>query len=189
MAAVTRWSSESGGRRGAGAGPGRRRRGVALALAAVLALQATGCGTIFYPERKNQGSGSLDPAIVILDGLGLFLFIIPGVIAFAVDFSNDTIYLPGWSDDLVGLGNESSPHSAAPSTDVVVLHVAARRLDLQIVCDAIEAQTGRRFDPDGARFVVTELTSTADVPRALREQCYVARNVDAESGPPRGGGW
>ena len=31
----------------------------------------------------------------MLDGIGLLLFIIPGVIAFAVDFSTGAIYLPG----------------------------------------------------------------------------------------------
>lgn len=33
--------------------------------------------------------------IAVLDGIGLLLFIIPGIIAYAVDFSNGTIYLPG----------------------------------------------------------------------------------------------
>jgi hypothetical protein len=32
--------------------------------------------------------------VVALDAVGLLLFFIPGVIAFAVDFSNGTIYLP-----------------------------------------------------------------------------------------------
>lgn len=72
-----------------------RRHLLAGGSAALLATGLAGCGTILYPERKGQGSGRLDPAIVMLDGLGLLLFLIPGVIAFAVDFSNDTIYLPG----------------------------------------------------------------------------------------------
>ena len=33
----------------------------------------------------------------MLDALGLFVWFIPGVIAFAVDFSNGTIYLPSGS--------------------------------------------------------------------------------------------
>ena len=33
--------------------------------------------------------------MAVLDGIGLLFFILPGVIAFAVDFSNGTIYLPG----------------------------------------------------------------------------------------------
>jgi len=67
----------------------------ALALIVAMTLNLVSCGTILYPERKGQGSGRIDPAIAILDGVGLLLFLIPGVIAFAVDFNNDTIYLPG----------------------------------------------------------------------------------------------
>ncbi len=57
--------------------------------------QLAGCGTIIHPERKGQKDGRIDPGIAVLDGIGLLFFIIPGVIAFAVDFSNGTIYLPG----------------------------------------------------------------------------------------------
>ena len=57
-------------------------------------MSSLGCGTIMYPERKGQSLGKIDPAVAILDGLGLLLFLVPGVIAFAVDFSNGTIYLP-----------------------------------------------------------------------------------------------
>jgi len=53
------------------------------------------CGTIMYPERKGQRDGRLDIGVVLLDGIGLLFFIIPGVIAYAVDFTNGTIYLPG----------------------------------------------------------------------------------------------
>lgn len=68
-----------------------RRGWMAIAL---LAVPQAGCGTIFWPERKGQPAGPLDPKVVILDALGLLLFFIPGVIAFAVDFNNGTIYLP-----------------------------------------------------------------------------------------------
>ena len=70
-------------------------------LIVLLALQATSCGTLIHPERRGQPySGRLDPAIVALDAVGLLLFFIPGVIAFAVDFSNGTIYLPPESASL-----------------------------------------------------------------------------------------
>jgi len=62
-----------------------------------LVFQLTACGTLMYPERKGQKTGKIDPNVAILDGLGLLLFIIPGVIAFAVDFTTGTIYLPGTS--------------------------------------------------------------------------------------------
>ena len=60
----------------------------------LLVFQLAGCGTIFYPERRGQRAGNLDVGIVILDGIGLLFAIVPGVIAFAVDFSNGCIYLP-----------------------------------------------------------------------------------------------
>ncbi len=61
----------------------------------VLSLTQVACGTLLYPERAGQTQrGLIDTSIVLLDGLGLFFFLIPGVIAFAVDFSNNTIYLP-----------------------------------------------------------------------------------------------
>jgi len=64
-------------------------------ICAVLILQLAGCGTIMYPERKGQKSGKIDAGVAILDGIGLLFFLIPGIIAFAVDFNNGTIYLPG----------------------------------------------------------------------------------------------
>ena len=69
----------------------QRREWLAIAL---FAVPLAGCGTIFWPERRGQPAGPLDPKVVILDALGLLLFFIPGVIAFAVDFNNGTIYLP-----------------------------------------------------------------------------------------------
>jgi hypothetical protein len=63
-------------------------------LALFLATE-TGCGSLLHRERVNQPhSNDLDWKIVALDGLGLLLFFIPGVIAFAVDFYTGAIYMP-----------------------------------------------------------------------------------------------
>lgn len=75
-------------------------------LAIVLLVQSVSCGTLLYPERIGQTRGRLDPAVVALNAAGLLLFVVPGAIAFAVDFYNGTIYLPpdtyrGQSPDLV----------------------------------------------------------------------------------------
>jgi hypothetical protein len=64
-------------------------------ICGVFTMQLMGCGTLMYPERRGQRAGSLDAGVAVLDGIGLLFGIIPGVIAFAVDFSNGTIYLPG----------------------------------------------------------------------------------------------
>lgn len=65
-------------------------RGLCLSMLPI----STGCGTILHPERRGQCAGPLDWKIVALNGIGLLFFFLPGVIAFAVDFSNGTIYLP-----------------------------------------------------------------------------------------------
>ncbi len=78
---------------------------VHLLVCAVLIFQLVGCGTIMYPERKGQKAGRIDMGVALLDGLGLLFFLIPGVIAFAVDFNNGTIYLPGTSISSLELKN------------------------------------------------------------------------------------
>jgi len=61
-------------------------------LVATLLTQVTACGSIFYPDRRGQ----IDPAIAVLDAVGLLFYIIPGLIAFAVDFATGAIYFePG----------------------------------------------------------------------------------------------
>jgi hypothetical protein len=47
-----------------------------------------------HPERIGQSQGRIDWRIAALDTAGLLLFFVPGVIAFAVDFYNGTIFLP-----------------------------------------------------------------------------------------------
>jgi hypothetical protein len=70
------------------------KRSVVGSLLTVLLLELTACGTVFYPERKGTVSGEIDPVVAIGDAVGLLFFLLPGVIAFAVDFTNGTIYLP-----------------------------------------------------------------------------------------------
>ncbi|MEQ8790630.1 MAG: hypothetical protein RIC55_30310 [Pirellulaceae bacterium] len=74
-------------------------RGLAPVVSATLLTPAlSGCGSILYPERVGQPrNGPLDWKVVALDGLGLLLFFIPGVVAFAVDFYNGTIFLPTYA--------------------------------------------------------------------------------------------
>jgi len=64
-------------------------------LLLLLSLPLQSCGTIMYSERqKEPHSGKLDPNILILDGIGLLFFILPGIVAFGVDFYTGAIYLP-----------------------------------------------------------------------------------------------
>jgi len=71
------------------------RRFVLFVLICALLSQSVACGTLLYPERRGQTSGKIDPGIAILDGIGLLVFLVPGLIAFAVDFTTGAIYVPG----------------------------------------------------------------------------------------------
>ena len=78
------------------------RRWLTGAVVGVSIVALSGCGTMFYPERKGQLSGDVD-LVAIANGVGLLFFIVPGVIAYAVDFSNGTIYLPSASSASVDI--------------------------------------------------------------------------------------
>lgn len=66
-------------------------------LVAALLTQMTACGSIFFPDRRGQIDGKVDPLVIGLDAIGLLFYIIPGLIAFGVDFATGAIYLPGGS--------------------------------------------------------------------------------------------
>jgi len=74
--------------------PISRARFMSLSFFGLLEIATLGCGTILHPARKGQPAGQLDWGVVALDAVGLLFFFVPGVIAFAVDFNNGTIYLP-----------------------------------------------------------------------------------------------
>lgn len=71
-----------------------RRQVLAGLSVASLSLLHSGCGMFLYPERRGQPAGRIDWKVVTLDAIGLLLFFVPGLIAFAVDFSTGAIYLP-----------------------------------------------------------------------------------------------
>lgn len=65
-----------------------------LALTGSL-LTTPSCGALLFPERQHAPhSEKLDPNILILDGIGLLFFIVPGLVAFGVDFYTGAAYLP-----------------------------------------------------------------------------------------------
>jgi len=75
-------------------------KSVCLLVSLVLIFGVNSCGTILYPERRGQTGGKIDVGVALLDGLGLLLFVVPGVVAFVVDFSTGAIYLPPESSRL-----------------------------------------------------------------------------------------
>lgn len=71
----------------------------------VYLFNSAGCGVLLYPERQGQDGGKIDPVVAILNGVGLLLYVIPGLVAFAIDFHQGTIYLPNTSASLDSSGD------------------------------------------------------------------------------------
>ena len=121
---------------------------MSIIVCTVFFLQVVGCGTIIYPERKGQTKGKIDTSIAILDGLGLLLFIIPGVIAFAVDFNNGTIYLPP--------GKSSKNLNEDEKGSLAVVKILSNKLDLYAVAQVIKEHTGQIIEFDSPDLVIFE---------------------------------
>lgn len=102
------------------------RRFLAAMTAAVLLLNTVGCGTLIYPERRGQTSGRIDPGIAILDGVGLLVFIIPGLIAFGVDFMTGAIYMPGGEKTTAVVPLGEGPVDPAAVEQLVVERTGSR---------------------------------------------------------------
>ncbi len=120
-------------------------------VCAVIIVQLVGCGTIFYPERKGQKAGNIDVGIVLLDGIGLFFFLIPGIIAYAVDFSNGTIYLPGTSRGSLDLKN------------IKQVKFDPKHTTLAGIERIIKAQTGYTVQMDQSHMRIAKLRSTNEM--------------------------
>jgi hypothetical protein len=126
---------------------------VGLTLAAVV-FHSSGCGTLLHPERQGQPhSGRIDPSIVLLDGLGLLLFFVPGVIAFAVDFGTGAIYLP---PDNYG---QSEHGGFAPAT-CEVIHVPPEELTQEKLETVLSERTGQPVKFAPGSYHVRELDKT-----------------------------
>lgn len=83
----------------------------------VATLNTVACGYLIYPERQGQRGDHVDGTVVALDAVGLLFFILPGVVAFAVDFASGCIYLPKGKDGVFSL-NETAPQDWVAVTRV-----------------------------------------------------------------------
>lgn len=137
---------------------------VRLALVAALAIQTAGCGTILHPERRGQRGGRLDVGVVILDAIGLLFFVIPGVIAFAVDFSNGTIYLPGGGRGILS-EVRFDPKAGDPKAAVEAILLARTGRAVKLDQPGVEVVALGSLDEARARFA-SRPVYTASVPKA-----------------------
>lgn len=140
-----------------------RRLGALLTVA--LAFHVSGCGTLLYPERKGQKDGKIDTTVALLDCIGLLLFVIPGVIAFIIDFNNGTIYLPGThrerrDSDRDGDSRVETPEAAGWTA----VHVGHDRLDAATIRTVVGRRTGQWLDMDDPRIQVTRVATISNLP-------------------------
>lgn len=131
-----------------------------IVIIIVLIIQLTACGYFLYPERRGQGPmGRIDPAVAILDGLGLLVFIVPGVIAFAVDITNGTLYFP-------------SGHHFSPSTStgpITMIQVNPGELDMDTIREIVKKRTGVSITADLRKVEIYELDRFEDIEAKLDE--------------------
>jgi hypothetical protein len=120
-------------------------------LTVALVSNLASCGTIIYPDRSGQKAGQIDPLVAVLDGFGLLFFFIPGVIAFAVDFSNHSIYLPHGH---APRHRESHQYSQQP------LNGKIERADIERM---VRAETGMQISLQQSNLQVVRLQSVADL--------------------------
>lgn len=128
---------------------------ISIAFITTLLFNLSACGTILHPERKGQRSGNIDAGVAVLDGIGLLFFVIPGVIAYAVDFTNGTIYLPG--------GKRSSLETDGNTDDILALHVGKENLSENAIQHIIQAQTGKAVNTTNAQIYKMHPDGTTNV--------------------------
>lgn len=109
------------------------KRGALVGVLIACMLGTTACGVILYPERRGQASGQIDPGIAIFDGIGLLFFIVPGVIAYAVDFATGTIYLP-----------HSASNGDFDVNNATAIQTGNKHLDEAAIQRAIRRHTGEQ---------------------------------------------
>lgn len=110
-------------------------------LAATLFTQLTACGTLFFPDRRGQIEGRIDPVVAGLNAIGILFYVIPGLIAFGIDFATGAIYLPG------GVTSQVNPEDLNNLVD------SDGQIDPSKLKALIEVQTGHNLPLDDPRLI------------------------------------
>jgi hypothetical protein len=148
----------------------RLMRGCSLVLVTAMLLQLMSCGYILYPERRGQPKGNLDVGVVLLDGVGLLFFLIPGIVAYAVDFSSNAIYVPP--------GQAKAVPPMLDLDEMTVVRMDPDRMDRETIERVIEEQVGRDIDLASSDLRVYEIDENGNfVPRDQSKPIpYVAQS-------------
>ena len=118
-----------------------KTRIIGSVVALSLVTQLTACGTLFFPDRRGQIEGRIDPVVAGLNAIGILFYVIPGLIAFGIDFASGAIYLPG------GLTSQVDPQDLQNVVD------ADGKIDTAKLKALIEMQTGHSLPLDDPRLI------------------------------------
>ncbi|MFP5424084.1 MAG: polyribonucleotide nucleotidyltransferase [Gammaproteobacteria bacterium] len=110
-------------------------------IVAALLTQLTACGTLFFPDRRGQIEGRIDPMVAGLNAIGILFYVIPGLIAFGIDFATGAIYLPGGLTSQVDTQDLQNVVDADGKVDPIKLKAL------------IEVQTGHSLPLDDPRLI------------------------------------
>ncbi len=131
---------------------------VALALTATILFISTSCGILLYPERRGQPRGAIDPGVVLLDAIGLIFFVVPGLVAFAVDFSTGAIYFPPpASGPLPSYGPMSQ--NRLRRNDLVKVQVPKEELTRAKIEQVVSRRTGQAVVLEPGQFRAAEISN------------------------------
>jgi hypothetical protein len=146
-----------------------RRRWLAWAAGHAGLFGGSGCGTILHPERRGQPAGPLEWGVVALDALGLLLFFVPGVIAFAVDFATGAIYLPPYAYGRVGSADERQ--------QLVRIELPEKRVTLQRVEKVVSEHAAQAVRLTPGAYRTEELQDLDDFWPAANRLASVSTNA------------
>lgn len=120
------------------------KKSLAVGLAGVVAFVFSGCGTLFWSERKTETpSMEIDPTVLILDCCGLFFGIVPGVVALVLDFNNNTIYFSKSE------ARKRSANTELDQSKMVAFHV--EHMDRASIEAALSEQLGYQVSLNGVQ--------------------------------------
>ncbi len=145
------------------------RKLVTVLLCAALLPQIASCGTIIYPERQNaRHSGQIDIAVALMDGIGLLIFIIPGVVAFAVDFHTGAIYLPKGHPNI-----RKHKRSDNGSSPIKVIKVDPKKLNPEMISEIVAIETGFPISLDDPALLVKKAGEEVNIVAELEKMLDV----------------
>lgn len=139
----------------------KKHKFFSLLIVVAISLQTAGCGTLLYPERRGQvdpavivhgGALQIDPGVAILDAILFIPGILPGIIAFVVDFSTGAIYLPSKKTGSIELGG---------NTDFALVDINSETINRDTIGKYIKDKTGKDVSLDHGRWFKMKATQNA----------------------------